>query len=435
MKKLKFIMICAFMILCGLEVSAQGKKVVRYVEHVVYFRQGQADIDLNYMDNSKRLANLIKDIEIISMDPETDLKNIKIVAGTSPEGVSTRNYNLSEHRAKNMAKFITTHIGKAESYLQVEHIGIDWEGLAEMVKLSGRVPMKEDMYEILTETPVWIRKQGMIVDGRRSQMERLGNERPYWWMVSNMFPYVRKATIQVTYASENDFGQNIDELTAFNPSAFRLEQMGSLACHEETGVSETFAAAYEEPVKKDKQKKTSDKPFVMAFKTNLLSDLAAIPDLAVEFNLGSGFSLALDYKHAWWSLDYMNIYWRYVGADVTLRKYFGQKSRETALTGHHLGLYGQAFTFDFEWKKMGYLADRFNYAAGLEYGYSLPIGKAFNLDFSIGAGVHMGEYETYVPIEDCYVWQATKRRVWIGPTKAEISLVWLIGNRSYYNKR
>ena len=196
MKKLKFLILYAFMILCSLVASAQDTKVVRYVEHVIYFRQGQADIDLNYMDNTRRLANLVKDIEIIRKDPETDLKNIKIVAGTSPEGVSTRNYNLSEHRARNMAKFITTNVGKAESYLQVEHIGIDWEGLAEMVKISNKVPMKDEMYEILTETPVWIRKKGIIVDGRRSQMERLGNEKPYWWMVSNMFPYVRRERIR-----------------------------------------------------------------------------------------------------------------------------------------------------------------------------------------------------------------------------------------------
>ncbi|MGI6864290.1 DUF3575 domain-containing protein, partial [Bacteroides sp. KG156] len=45
-----------------------------------------------------------------------------------------------------------------------------------------------------------------------------------------------------------------------------------------------------------------------------------------------------------------------------------------------------------------------------------------------------GEYHEYVPggwcethRRECYLWQATKRRHWFGPTKAEISLVWLIG--------
>ena len=38
-----------------------------------------------------------------------------------------------------------------------------------------------------------------------------------------------------------------------------------------------------------------------------------------------------------------------------------------------------------------------------------------------------GEYKEYLPQDGHYVWQSTKRRHWIGPTKAEISLVWLIG--------
>ena len=28
-------------------------------------------------------------------------------------------------------------------------------------------------------------------------------------------------------------------------------------------------------------------------------------------------------------------------------------------------------------------------------------------------------------MDDCKVWQATKNRRWFGPTKAEVSLVWL----------
>ena len=50
-----------------------------------------------------------------------------------------------------------------------------------------------------------------------------------------------------------------------------------------------------------------------------------------------------------------------------------------------------------------------------------------NIDFSIGLGYMGGEYKEYLPQDGHYVWQSTKRRHWIGPTKAEISLVWLIG--------
>lgn len=427
MSKLRYILVSALAMLLGLEASSQSLKVVRTVEHVVYFRQGQAVIDPYYMDNARRLANLIKDIEIITMDQETELKDIRIVAGASPEGVSTWNYDLSALRAESMAAFISSNIAMAESYLKVEYISIDWDGLAGMVQRSDRIPYKEQMYKILTETPIWIRKNGVIVDGRRRSMERLDGEKPYWWMVSNMFPYVRKAVVTVSYLSDKDFGMNIDRLTALEPSSYRLEQSSVLAGTGKGGRAEETA-----PQMQDKPERRS---FVMALKTNMLSDVAAVPDLGVEFHLGGGVSIAANYKHAWWSIEEHDWFWRYVGADLTLRKYFGKKSREIPLSGHHVGIYGQAFTFDFELGETGWLADRFNYAAGLEYGYSVPVGKAFNLDFSIGGGIHLGEYKTYLPVDDCYVWQATKQRMWFGPTKAEISLVWLIGNRSYYKRR
>ena len=83
-------------------------------------------------------------------------------------------------------------------------------------------------------------------------------------------------------------------------------------------------------------------------------------------------------------------------------------------------------------KPGGTLWEKMNYAAGLEYGYSLPIASRLNLDFAIGVGYWGGTYYEYLPIDDCYVWQATKQHKWFGPTKAEITLVWLLG-RGHHN--
>lgn len=85
-------------------------------------------------------------------------------------------------------------------------------------------------------------------------------------------------------------------------------------------------------------------------------------------------------------------------------------------------------------KPGGTLWEKMNYAVGLEYGYSLPVTRRLNLDFVISVGYWGGEYHKYAPIGDCYVWKETRQRHWFGPTKAEISLVWLIG-RDYCNKK
>ena len=55
------------------------------------------------------------------------------------------------------------------------------------------------------------------------------------------------------------------------------------------------------------------------------------------------------------------------------------------------------------------------------------------LERTLGVKFLSGSYE-YIPIDQCYVWQATKNLHYFGPTKVEVSLVWLIG-RGNYNKK
>lgn len=85
------------------------------------------------------------------------------------------------------------------------------------------------------------------------------------------------------------------------------------------------------------------------------------------------------------------------GGDVTVRKWLGKKAEEKPLTGHHIGVYGQVLTYDFETGGRGYMGgepggslfDRANFVGGIEYGYALPVARRLNLDFSIGIG-YMG---------------------------------------------
>lgn len=169
------------------------------------------------------------------------------------------------------------------------------------------------------------------------------------------------------------------------------------------------------------------KPWYAGVKTNMLYDALLVPNGGLEIYLGKNWSIDAYWMYAWWKSDRVHNYWRTYGGDVELRKWLGSAAKRKPLTGHHIGAYAQIVTYDFELGGRGYLADRWSYAAGVSYGYSLPVAKRLNIDFSIGLGYMGGEYKEYLPQDGHYVWQSTKRRHWIGPTKAEISLVWLIG--------
>lgn len=96
----------------------------------------------------------------------------------------------------------------------------------------------------------------------------------------------------------------------------------------------------------------------MGLKTNLLYDALLVPNLGVEFYLGRGWSFGGNWMYAWWKSDRHHNYWRIYGGELALRKYFGRRAAEKPLAGHHLGLYGQLFTYDFE------VGGRVTWAAG-----------------------------------------------------------------------
>ena len=139
--------------------------------------------------------------------------------------------------------------------------------------------------------------------------------------------------------------------------------------------------------------------------------------------------------YAWWKTDRRHRYWRTYGGDIEVRKYLKCTTSDIPYNRHYVGLYAQVLTYDFELGGKGYMGgkpggtlwDRMNYVVAAEYGYSLPVARRLNIDFGIGVGYMGGKYYEYEPIDAHYVWQATKQRKWFGPTKAEISLKWLIG--------
>lgn len=183
-------------------------------------------------------------------------------------------------------------------------------------------------------------------------------------------------------------------------------------------------------------------PIYIGLRSNLLADIILIPNLGVEFSLGNRWSLAIDGHAAWWHKHSSHYYKETYGGYVTMRKYFGKTIKgswssvdgQSPFRGHHLGAYVMALTYDFASGGTGYQSSRWNYGGGIEYGYTHPIAKHWNIDVSIGVGYLGGKYKKYEPMDDHYVWQNTTRRHWFGPTKLEVSLVWLIGRSNTHQK-
>ena len=67
----------------------------------------------------------------------------------------------------------------------------------------------------------------------------------------------------------------------------------------------------------------------------------------------------------------------------------------------------------------------------------MRIVRNLNLEFSLGIGLLLTGYEHY-HARDSYqtlLWQNNGRYTWIGPTKAKISLVWMLNRKMKGGKK
>lgn len=161
-------------------------------------------------------------------------------------------------------------------------------------------------------------------------------------------------------------------------------------------------------------------------RTNGLYDLALCPNIGIEFQADDGLALQMDYIGAWWNNNSKHRYFSNYAFEAELRYYFKCESLKFPYTKHHIGVYGQMATYDFEFGGTGYLSRDldFSFGVGVSYGYSLPIHRRWCLDFTLGIGYFQSKYDVYEPFNGAYVKSGTRRLRFTGPTKLEVTFVW-----------
>lgn len=177
-----------------------------------------------------------------------------------------------------------------------------------------------------------------------------------------------------------------------------------------------------------------DSPLYWSLRTNLLYDVLLVPNASAELYVGRNWSLGAGCWYTWLGSDRCHKYWRTYGGELNIRRYFGTQADMKPLTGHHVGVASQLMMYDFELGGKGYMSDC-SYSVGIEYGYSIPIGRRLNLDLGVAVGYLGGEYREYKPIDTHYVWQSTRGRHWFGPVKAEVTLAWQLGKSNVNSKK
>ena len=176
----------------------------------IYFRHGYSVLDLSLRDNRRTLDDLVGRLKAYASDTTRKLIVFSVEGNASPDGMNEANLRLSRRRTESVLVYIRSRVSFPDSLIVTTAEGVDWDGLAALVESDLSVPDRDEVLNILQNTPVWIYdRQGRIVDGRKKQLMELCGGKIYRLLQERFFAELRNCTIELHYTTGDAPGQQI----------------------------------------------------------------------------------------------------------------------------------------------------------------------------------------------------------------------------------
>lgn len=368
------------------------------------------------------------------------IDSIFVTGAASPVGSRSHNDRLSLERAEAVKTYIMwKHPGFDRSRISTSVVGIDWEGFRALVAADRNIPSRDKVQELIAlRLPEATLLQRLRTVGGRSTFD---------YLVKKVYPRQQYASVRIrltdgSYIPPDGSSplKQLVEKTVHDTVKVVVEKTVPVIVRD-TVVSivrdTVWIACAEEklPVLPVEKKEEKGNGYYFGIKTNLLYDAALLPNLSVEFPFGKHWSVVLEGNESWWTFGRPALsHHRIQAAGLELRRWFASPA---PLTGHAVGLYALGGTYDLRLfhknnDSRGWLSNG-SYSYGLSYAYSFPIARRFHIEFGLAAGYFGGRYYDYKFCIDNgherWEWTAIRNRHYWGITRAEVSLVWLIGRK------
>ena len=170
----------------------------------------------------------------------------------------------------------------------------------------------------------------------------------------------------------------------------------------------------------------------LGLKTNLIYGGAALtPNIALEVALAPRWTLEAAYSSNPWN-------YRAKAAGETNRKLLHGVARVEGrwwlcerFNGHFVGLHALYSEYNVAGHDIPLLfAREYRYkgnawGGGVAWGYDLPIGRSWNVEFTAGVGVYRMRYDRYSCLT-CSTDRTPQSKTWVGPSRLGVSLEFLI---------
>lgn len=380
----------------------------------LYFRFDRALLEKEYMTNAEALARM--DTLLNTPAIAQNLDSIAIIASASPDGALAHNIKLAKKRAQATRTYVYwKHPGIAREKVRISSNVEDWDGLAKLAAADDRCPYQARILEIIGQDVNPATKEWRLRQARGGEI--------WQYIVKHYLRYLRAGSTCVI----------LFKTAAPEPAPEPAPIPAPEPVSEPTSAPESEPAAEEPAPQPIVQTPSYVRKPLLAVKTNLLFDLASMLNAEIEVPIGERWSVAGEWMFPWWRSGKSDFTMQVLTGHGEVKYWLGSRAERDVLTGWHLGLYGGGGKYDFQiFNNDGAQGNFFD--MGVSVGYAHKISRNFRMEYSLGIGYLRSDYETYDRVRDTqygdikvvrYPWE-THRLNWFGPTRARISLVWLL---------
>ena len=366
-----------------------------YVDFVL----DKTDIRPSYHNNVEELGKICAQLDTVLNDTLATLHGMTIHGYASPEGPFAHNVDLARDRTQALKDYITNLYAFPADLIKTDYTPEDWAGFRRFMEQSD-LPHKQEIIAIIDEDTA----QTVRLDAQLRKIQRQYRN-DYRIILRDYFPYLRHSDYTIDYTR-----RELTERPGVTDTIYRLP-MSEL-------MPTTPLAQF-----------PSYTPW-FALKTNLLFDLALAVNVEVEVPFGRDqlYSAMMEWWTPWYVWHHNSRAYEFQTLGFELRRWFRKCDVGLPpLSGTFVGAYYANGKYDLEWNSDGNQGEF--QSVGATVGYSWVLNRRFNLEASFSAGAFWGPRRHYHGMfnDTHLIWQYTGRTFYFGPTKAKVSLSWLIG--------
>lgn len=395
----------------------EGDSLFSNPKVVLFFRFNQSDLDTAYRTNKKSIAR------IDSILKESVIDSISIISTASIDGDANYNVALSAKRSNAIKSFLKDKYSEAinDHVIAAYNEGEDWSGLLAEVYERKWIPQRQELISLLNDNTIGYNE-------KKEAIKTMGNGEVYAYLKQYVFWKQRNASSIILWQNRENTRYNTDILSA------TYTDLGSYNAQVEVFDNYSDLISLVDTVY------GVEKP-IIAFKTNLLYNAMTALNVAVEVPLGIRYSIGAEWIFPFWKARKSDFTFNLLYGSVDVKYWLGDRTKKEVMTGWFCDVLGGYGKYDFQlFRKHG--AQGTLFSVGIGAGYAHQIAQSLRLEYALGVGYMRSKYNRYdmaydtkygdIKVIRCPWTKSTYN--WVGPVRAEISLVWMLYRNTHKRK-